>query len=59
LDKGRKFFAVGVVGHWSRFPREVVDALLPGSVQGQAGWGFGQPGLVEVVPACGRVVGTR
>jgi len=26
---------------------------LPGSVQGQAGWGFEQPGLVEGVPAHG------
>jgi len=32
---------------------------LPGSVQGQAGWGFEQPGLVEGVPAHGRGVGTR
>ena len=27
---------------------------LPGSVQGQVGWDFGQPGLVEGVPAHGR-----
>ena len=32
---------------------------IPGSVQGQAGWGFEQPGLVEGVPARGRGVGTR
>ena len=32
---------------------------IPGSVQGQAGWGFEQPGLVEGVPAHGRGVGTR
>ena len=32
---------------------------LPGSVQGQVGWGFGQPGLVEGVPAHGRGLGTR
>lgn len=32
---------------------------LPGSVQGQAGWGFEQPSLVEGVPAHGRGVGTR
>jgi len=32
---------------------------LPGSVQGQAGWGFEQPGPVEGVPAHGRGVGTR
>ena len=32
---------------------------IPGSVQGQVGWGFEQPGLVEGVPAHGRGVGTR
>ena len=31
---------------------------LPGSVQGQVGRGFEQPGLVEGVPAHGRGVGT-
>ena len=31
---------------------------IPGSVQGQVGWGFEQPGLVEGVPARGRGVGT-
>ncbi|GAB0185147.1 zinc finger protein 501 [Grus japonensis] len=29
-------------------------AWLPGSVQGQVGWGFGQAGLAEGVPARGR-----
>jgi len=32
---------------------------LPGSVQGQVGWGFGHPGLVEGVPGRGRGGGTR
>jgi len=32
---------------------------LPGSVQGQVGWGFKQPGLVEGVPGHGRGVRTR
>jgi len=32
---------------------------LPGSVQGQVGWGFEQPGVVEDVPAHGRGFGTR
>ena len=32
---------------------------IPGSVQGQVGWGFEEPGLVEGVPAHGRGVGTR
>ena len=31
---------------------------FPGSVQGQVGWGFEQPGRVEGVPAHGRGVGT-
>ena len=31
---------------------------LPGSVQGQAGWGSEQPGLVEGVTAHGRGTGT-
>jgi len=34
---------------------------IPGGVQGQVGWGHGQPGLVLNVevdsPACGRGVG--
>ena len=32
---------------------------IPGSVQGQVGWGFEQPGVVEGVPVHGRGVGTR
>jgi len=32
---------------------------LPGSVQGQVGCRFEQPGLEEGVPALGTVVGTR
>ena len=35
---------------------------IPGGVQGQAGWGPGQPALVPDLevswPACGREVGT-
>jgi len=37
-----------VVRDWNRLPRE-----------GQVGWGFEQPGLVEGVPAHGGGVGTR
>ena len=41
-----------------QLPREVVDApSIPGGVEGQVGWGPGQPGLVLNVevggPACG------
>ena len=32
---------------------------LPGSIQGQAGWDFEQPGLVQDVTAFKRVFGTR
>ena len=32
---------------------------IPGMVQGQVGWGPGQPDLVGGVPAHGRGVGTR
>ena len=44
-----------VVRHWSRLPR--YGCPLPGSVQGQAGWGFEQPDLVKDVPAHDRRVG--
>jgi len=32
---------------------------LPGGIQGQAGWGFEQPGLVGGVPVYSRGVGMR
>jgi len=35
------------------------ECPLHGSIQGQAGWGFGQPGLVGSVPACSRGLGVR
>jgi len=47
---------------YCRLPREILDApTIPGGVQGQVGWGPGQPGLVLHVevggPTCGRRVG--
>lgn len=38
--------------------RAFMPVPIPRSVQGQAGWGFEQPGLTEGVPARGRRVGT-
>ena len=41
-----------------RLPREAVDApSIPGGVQGQVGWGPGQPGLVWNVEVVGPVCG--
>jgi len=35
------------VKRWNRLPREVVDGIpIPGKIQGQAGQGSEQPGLV-------------
>ena len=58
LEEGRfkpdireKFFTVRVVRLWHRLPRGC-GCPLPGSIQGQAGWGIEQPGLEGDVPAC-------
>ena len=45
--------------HWNRLPKEVVDAPIPGGIQGQAGCGSGQPDLVTGDHAQRREVATR
>ena len=57
IDIKKKFCTVRVVRDWNRLSSEVMDPL-PGSTQGQAGWGCEQPGLEEGVPAYSRGVGT-
>jgi len=57
LDIGKKFFEGGEA--LAQVAQRSCGCPLPGNVQGQVGWGFEQPGLVEGVPAHGRGVGTR
>jgi len=47
-----------VVRHWNS-AQGSCGCPLARSVQGQAGWGFEQPALVEGVPVHGRAVGIR
>jgi len=52
LDIRKKFFTVGVERHWHKAGRQErgCGCLLPGSIKGQAGWGFEQPGSKREVP---------
>ena len=52
LDTRNKFFTVTL----EQVAQRSCGCPLPGSVQGQVGRGFEQPGLVEGVPAHGRGV---
>ena len=66
LKKGRLNFDIGKTCFYNK-PGETLEQVaqrscgcpIAGNVQGQAGWGFEQLGLVEGVPAHGRGVGTR
>ena len=61
LDIGGKFFTMRVVRCWNSCPKAVDAASIPGGVEGQVGWGPGQPGLVLKVEvggfACSREIG--
>jgi len=39
-----------MVRHWNRIAQKGCGCPLPGSFQGQAGWGFEQPGMEGGVP---------
>jgi len=45
---------VGVVKHWNM---KCCKGHIPGNIQGQVGWDFEHPDLVEDVPAHGRGFG--
>ena len=49
----RTFFTQRVVTHWNRLLRRL-SCSIPGSIQGQAGCGSGQPGLLVGDPAHSR-----
>jgi len=56
LDMRKKCFTVRAL---AQVAQRNCGCPLPGSVQGQVGWGCEQPGLVEDVPVHGRGIVTR
>ena len=56
LDTRNKFYTVRVVRYCNQ---EGCGCPLPGSIQGQVGWGFEQPGLEGGVLAYSKGFGTR
>ena len=53
LDIRKKFFTVRMARTLAQAAQSSCGCPIPGSAQGQAGRGWGQPGLVEGVPAHG------
>lgn len=58
LDIRNKLFAMREMRKWNGLPREVVDAPLLETVQGQVRWDFEQPDLLEYIPAHCKGAGT-
>ena len=58
LDIRKEFFTQRVVKHWNR-SQGGCGCLIPGGIQGQAGCGPGQPGLMVGHPAHSRGIETR
>lgn len=50
MDVRKKLFTIGMVWHQNRLPRKVVDANIPGDIQGQAGQGSEHPDLLVGIP---------
>jgi len=59
LDIRKKFFTMERSEAPEQLAQRSCGCPLPGRAEGQVGWGFEQPGLVEGVPAHGSAVGTR
>lgn len=47
MEHRKELFTIGVVKHWNKLLREVVDAP-PGKIQSQVGQGFEQPDPVKM-----------
>jgi len=59
LDTRKNFFTMRMGRQLEQVAQRSCGCSLPGRFQGQVGWGFEQPGLVEGVPAHVRGFGTR
>jgi len=59
LDIRKKFFYCQGGETLEQFAQRSCECPVPGSIQGQAGWGCEQPALERGGPAYWREVGTR